>query len=195
MKKPLIKLDDFPLLSWHTRPDSRNDARGFTLIELLIVIAIIGVLASIILASVSSARQKSRDARRLTDIKQIQNALELYYDSQVSEYPLASTTCDDTYANGLEELVTGGFIPTVPRDPLPNAGGTLKCYFYTTNDTSPRKAYHLGAMLEDTANPALASDKNCDSTDNDPVCAPDTTFGPAGTPFDGTAAGVYDVTP
>ncbi|MEK7995391.1 MAG: type II secretion system protein, partial [Planctomycetota bacterium] len=55
--------------------------RGFTLIELLVVIAIIGMLSSVILASLNTARQKARDARRLSDMKQIQTALELYYDT------------------------------------------------------------------------------------------------------------------
>ena len=54
--------------------------QGFTLIELLVVIAIIGVLASVVLASLNTARKKSRDARRIADIKQIQLALELYFD-------------------------------------------------------------------------------------------------------------------
>ena len=63
---------------------------GFTLIELLVVIAIIGVLASIVLASLNNARRKSRDARRVTDVKQLQLALELYFDSQSPpQYPAA----------------------------------------------------------------------------------------------------------
>ena len=53
--------------------------KGFTLIELLVVVAIIGVLASIILSSLNSARAKARDARRESDIKTIQTALEMYY--------------------------------------------------------------------------------------------------------------------
>ncbi|HHH12272.1 MAG TPA: prepilin-type N-terminal cleavage/methylation domain-containing protein, partial [Candidatus Moranbacteria bacterium] len=53
--------------------------KGFTLIELLIVIAIIGILASIILVNLAGARAKARDAERLTQIKSVQNALELYF--------------------------------------------------------------------------------------------------------------------
>ena len=47
-----------------------NGRQGFTLIELLVVIAIIGILSSVVLASLNSARKKSRDARRVADIKQ-----------------------------------------------------------------------------------------------------------------------------
>lgn len=53
--------------------------RGFTLIELLVVIAIIGILSSVVLASVSSSRAKARDARRKSDLSEIKTALELYY--------------------------------------------------------------------------------------------------------------------
>lgn len=63
--------------------------RGFTLIELLVVIAIISLLASIVLASLNSARQKARNARRVADLKQISTALELYFDSS-NAYPNSS---------------------------------------------------------------------------------------------------------
>ena len=61
--------------------------KGFTLIELLMVIAIIGILSSVVLASINSTRAKARDANRISDMKQIQIALELYRETNGS-YPI-----------------------------------------------------------------------------------------------------------
>jgi prepilin-type N-terminal cleavage/methylation domain-containing protein len=59
---------------------------GFTLIELLVVISIIAVLASVILASLNITRAKARDAKRRSDINQIQVALELYRNDHESYF-------------------------------------------------------------------------------------------------------------
>lgn len=69
-----------------------NDAlirfqRGFTLIELLVVISIIGLLSSVVLASVSASRASARDAERIANLKQIQNAIELYANDHNGSYP------------------------------------------------------------------------------------------------------------
>ncbi len=117
--------------------------RGFTLIELLVVIAIIGILSSVVLASLNTARLKSRDARRISDIKQLQIALALYSDSNSSLYPPTLATLAPTY------------IAVVPTDPVGGAG-----YKYAGLAVSPAttcSGYHLGATLEDTSNAALTS--------------------------------------
>ncbi len=57
--------------------------KGFTLIELLVVITIIGVLATFSVATLNNAREKSRDSRRISDIKQIQTALEHYSNLEI----------------------------------------------------------------------------------------------------------------
>lgn len=132
---------------------------GFTLIELLVVIAIIGVLASIVLASLNTARQKSRDARRITDIKQIQLALELYYDGAgTGQYPAASITCSATVAYGLEALSAANYIPQVPRDPTGTV--TTNCYKYAALTSGARTTYHLGTTLSDITNGALTGDRD-----------------------------------
>lgn len=63
--------------------------RGFTLIELLVVIAIIGILATLTLNSLGSARSKARDAVRKSNLAQIRTALE-QYNSDSGSYPPAS---------------------------------------------------------------------------------------------------------
>ncbi len=60
--------------------------QGFTLIELLVVIAIIGLLSTLSIVALNQARARSRDARRIADIKQIQTALEMYYNDH-NQYP------------------------------------------------------------------------------------------------------------
>ena len=101
-----------------------NKKKGFTLIELLVVIAIIGILASVVLASLNSARLKSRDARRIADIKQIQLALELFFDVG-SSYPAG------TYA-GLAAALVSNQISSLPQDPL----GATRSYEYQGVDTT-----------------------------------------------------------
>ena len=115
----------------------RQESKGFTLIELLVVGAIIGLLSSIVLASLNSARSKGRDARRLADIKQLQIALELYYSE------------NNAYAPALSDLVTEGAISTVPTDPQGDDYG----YAPSTDSQS----YCLGTILETDSPPVSAS--------------------------------------
>jgi prepilin-type N-terminal cleavage/methylation domain-containing protein len=64
--------------------------KAFTLIELLVVIAVIALLSTLSVVALGGARAKARDARRLSDIKQIQTALEMYLDSS-GTYPASLT--------------------------------------------------------------------------------------------------------
>lgn len=77
------------------------DKRGMSKIEVLIVVLVIGILGLAAIIAVSSARSKTRDAVRLSDVRQMQAALELYfndfnaYPEQTEAIPLgqASTRC------------------------------------------------------------------------------------------------------
>src|SRR3989339_70822 len=84
--------------------------KGFTLIELLVVIAIIGLLATMAVASLKNPQSKSRDARRVADIKQIRTALELYLDSNASSlYPVRSGSALTLGGTGSGCLGLNGF--------------------------------------------------------------------------------------
>ncbi len=121
-----------------------SGSRGFTLIELLVVVAIIGILSSIVLASLNSARKKGRDARRVSDIKQLQLALELAYDAS-NAYPAALNVAS---------VVTPGYISVLPADP---SGGTA-AYGYV--QTGSGTGYYLGAILEGAGQTSALSNDN-----------------------------------
>ncbi|MDP3901893.1 MAG: type II secretion system protein [bacterium] len=125
--------------------------KGFTLIELVIVIAIIGILASIVLVGLGGFRGKSRDARRISDLKQVQNALELYF-AKEGVYP-SSNNWDDL-ANVLINATIG--INQVPDDPV-NSPTNPRHYGYCSENGS---RYVLGAILEDGNNSALKQTPN-----------------------------------
>lgn len=91
--------------------------KGFTLIELLVVVAIIGVLASIILSSLNSARAKARDARRESDIKTIQTALEMYYLDH-GDYPATSWA----HSGEASWATLESYLGKLPIDPLNEVG-------------------------------------------------------------------------
>ena len=60
--------------------------KGFTLIEILIVVAIIGIIGTLAVLAVNSARSKQRDATRLANVRQLQSALEDYF-NETNQYP------------------------------------------------------------------------------------------------------------
>ena len=112
---------------------SKRTSKGFTLVELLVVIAIIGLLSTLAVVALNSARQKSRDSKRVADMKQIQTALELYY-ADNNAYPGDPATATDALGNGTAvKLCNGGwqasgfsctttYMGLVPKAPTPNDG-------------------------------------------------------------------------
>jgi prepilin-type N-terminal cleavage/methylation domain-containing protein len=110
-------------------PTSR-ETWGFTLIELLVVIAIIGMLATLAVVSLNNARTKSRDARRVSDIRQIQTGLELYFSDNdfypatvpsslgIGDYQVMCDDGDDGWADVVANCSSGTvYMGDVPTDP------------------------------------------------------------------------------
>jgi len=125
----------------------------FTLIELLVVIAIIGVIAALSLASFSNVRQKSRDTKRVSDIKLIQKTLEDYYrqegtypDSLVPGQGLVGTSSGITY------------LQIVPQNPGPKNDGSCadNDYIYTKEGNS----YTISFCVSENTN-QLSSGNHC----------------------------------
>lgn len=151
---------------------NRSARKGFTLIELLVVIAIIGILSSVVLASLNSARGGARDVKRMTDMKQLQIALELYHATH-SQYPRnpSGTSCSTCLAGATNADWTGAgqmpaFLPAIPVDPTRTGSSG-----YRYQVVSGRQSYTMLVQLEKNSgwcrlgvNPGVAS------WDQYPVC-------------------------
>ncbi|MDO8663697.1 MAG: prepilin-type N-terminal cleavage/methylation domain-containing protein [Candidatus Wildermuthbacteria bacterium] len=102
--------------------------KGFTLIELLVVIAVIGLLASITLVQLGPVRAKARDAKRMSDIRQITTAQEIYYGTNEGYAAVAIGA-----TNRLTTTAIGTYLDPIPLDP--GGGAVADC------NTSPAGAY------------------------------------------------------
>ncbi|MBU0707788.1 prepilin-type N-terminal cleavage/methylation domain-containing protein [Patescibacteria group bacterium] len=135
-----------------------KNKKGFTLIELLVVIAIIGLLSTLAIVSLNTAREKSRDSKRASDMRVIQSGVELY----INETGMAPSA-DDLVVAGktwaeLEDMigtyVVGGDLPLPPTDNCNEVGGSADsdtdCYVYCVDDTGATSTgnYLLKATME-----------------------------------------------
>ena len=132
----------------------KKNKSGFTLIELLVVIAIIGLLSTLSILALNQARARARDAKRVSDIRQIQTALEMYYDA-ASKYP------SNVVAGGKIEYKGNIYLGNVPSPAKPYDGSVCADSFATlvqsANGSYPYKihegdyqiSYCLGASVND----------------------------------------------
>jgi len=133
---------------------------GFTLIELLVVIAIIGILSTIVLATLEEARVRGRDARRLSDVQQLRTALELYYDNN-GQYPPYKAYTEYVDPCGLNwcnlQTALAPYIPAMPFDPLyPNDSNNQYRYYYEANSGDTYATYGAMVRMESPSNHPLA---------------------------------------
>src|ERR1035437_4078142 len=145
--------------------------RGFTLIEMLVVIAIIAILSGIIIANLSGAKGKARDAKRISDMGNIQMALALYFD-RCNAYPDRASTdprlgfdlsgrgCSRTNTNvsPARPYLLTDFISPIPTPT--NERGQANYYYYTINNPGDNSNdYVLEAILE-SSNAAVGDGLN-----------------------------------
>lgn len=111
-------------------------SQGFSLIELLVVISIIGILSTLVMANLNSARERGRDVQRKSDLRNIQTALRLYYNDKAG-YPQPQVLPDwgSQWTDG--SVV---YMNILPADPLADQSYR---YIWTDSET-----YTLSACLE-----------------------------------------------
>jgi len=119
---------------------------AFTLIELLVVVAVIGFLVVVVFLGLNSIRGKSRDVKRISDITQIQKALEIYHNDNNS-YPqnltpgasLVGAVSGETYIKK---------IPTAPNTPDGECTSDAYTYDGTNYNTTYTLSYCLGGVVQ-----------------------------------------------
>lgn len=142
----------------------RFRSRGFTLLELLVVVGIIAILSVIVIVLVNSARSKSRDAKRMQDVKQINIAINLYQNDHGGAPPsLGSSAClslttynSSCFASSGIGLTNWNILQTqlepylsiLPSDPCPTCTADLFNNLKAYADTGDFEyVYHAPAMV------------------------------------------------
>ena len=150
----------------------KNKRKGFTLIEMLVVIALISILAGVVISviNIPKIQARSRDSKRIGDIKMIQAALERYF-SDNRKHPVSISWKN---VQDISELLS--YINPIPADtgePISDTsqrcyGSPTREYKYGTNSSGG--GYVLVATMELTES---ASSSKCSSIPN---CAPSKGF-------------------
>ena len=139
------------------------DSAGFTLIELLVVLAILAILAGIGLSTFRTSQVKSRDARRKSDLEQVQRALEAYMNDH-NVYPNSLdgkifVSSPLVWENRVEFKDDKGtvYMKQMPQDPT---GNPQYCYNAVPSPT-PATSYQLYAKLENNQDPQIGGPYSC----------------------------------
>jgi len=166
--------------------------KGFSLIELLVVISIIGILVATATVSWTNAQQKSRDSKRKSDVKAIQQALELYFQDNgtfPSQDAAGKIQCEDPANPGSDWSILWGedfscfnpaitYINPIPMDPrggTSESGTIINEYYYLPGPVLASGnilKYRFLAGLENTNDPDYCTSgcSPCDPTESRNYC-------------------------
>ena len=124
---------------------------GFTIIELLAVLAVIGILTTIVVGGYRQTQRRGRDAQRKSDLKQMSQSLEVYLsdhatyppssvDGKIMGCPAETTECE--WGSGQFSDATGNiYFVNLPAEP-----SSTQAYFYRAFDSN--RKYQIFAWLE-----------------------------------------------
>ncbi len=144
------KTKGFTLIRTLLRKNLVSVQRGFTLIEMLVVVALIGILTTLVTANLNSARERARDTQRKSDLRNLETALRLYYqDYQAFPGNGSAGEISGCGASGTSVCTWGAawsdstntYMSKMSKDPLPD-----QLYKYTAS--ADRESYTLDACLE-----------------------------------------------
>lgn len=126
---------------------AHRNKKGFSLIELMVVIAIIAILTAIVTSNFAQSKARARDAKRVSDIAQLQLTLALFFD-RCNGYPI--TTGEEAVVGTMTNpscpggITIGNYISVIPRPPV---GTPSTFYKYISNG----RDYILSIDLEEKA--------------------------------------------
>ncbi len=97
--------------------------KGFTLIELLVVIAIIGILSSVVVASLNIARAKGADTAIKSNLNTVRTQSSIFFDQSGNTYGADATTCADAGSLFVEPTIAAAIV-----NAQNSSGGTATCF-------------------------------------------------------------------
>lgn len=153
-------------------PQKPTVVRGFTLIELLITLSIIAILSTVALVSYQNVLRNGRDAKRQSDLKVIQAALQEYHADQFYYPPVSEVQFGQSLKNPPNSQTSKTYLQLLPNEPLTGSRYTYEAASgCDSNNTSRCDTYCIYANLENKSAAQKAS--NCtNSAYNFAVSAP-----------------------